>query len=106
MLTGNMARNTFVPSNADRGMNRREDGLDHVFDVDKIARLQAVAVDGRRSPLNHGGNEQGDHAGIRAAWILPGTEDIEETQANGLEAIDRGKGAGVVLAGQFGRRVG
>ena len=81
-------------------------GLDGVVDVTEVAAGFAIAVDIHRLILDHGVDPFRDDRRIGAVGVLPLTEDIEVTQADGLEAVGAGEDVGVKFVDQFGNGIG
>ena len=61
--------------------------LDGVVDVAEVARLLAVAVDGRRAPLQRRRDEVRDDRRVLRLRILARAEDVEVAQRHRLEAV-------------------
>ena len=80
--------------------------VDDVGDVGEVARLLAVAVDGRRPSVEQRRREQRDHARVGRRGILPRAEHVEVADADGLEAVEPGEHPQVLLAHQLLQRVG
>ena len=72
-----------------------------IGDKGKISRLLTIAKDCRSLSPPQGIYKQGDHCGIWPIWPLSGTENIEVSQADGRQPVDRVKSAEIVLTGQL-----
>ena len=86
-----------------RGRLQAEAG--DILHVGEIARLFAIAENRRRAPLEQAGHKNGEDARIGARRVLPRAIDVEETQADGLEAKALREHRAVVLAHQLLQRV-
>ena len=71
-----------------RRLARAQHAVDDVGDVGEVARLLAVAVDGRPAPGDERGRKQRDDAGVRRARILPRSEHVEVADDHRLEAVE------------------
>ncbi len=92
-----------------RGSRRRcgaERRVHDVGDVGEVARLLAVAEDDRPSALDRKPHEARHHAAVLRRRVLTRTEHVEVPQRHGLEPIDGGESARVLLGGQLGHGVG
>ena len=80
--------------------------MHHVGHEREIARLQAVAVDHRTLPAEHGRDEQRNDGRVGAVGVLPRSEDVEVADADRLETIGGREGLAIILGGQLGGPVG
>ncbi len=87
-------------------IGRQQIGPNHVLHVDKIAALLAVAINYRRLAPQHPGDKDWNNRGILGTRVLPGPEDVEVTQADGIEVIELAENLAVLLGGQFLGAVG
>src|SRR5215471_18325668 len=76
--------------------------LNHIANVGEIARLQAVAKDDGSFTRRHQAREDSNDAGIRAIGALARAEDVEETQAHGLDSERGGEGLHILFACKLG----
>src|SRR5438874_4036551 len=83
----------------------REVGDGDVTDVQHVARLVAVAVDGERLAFDHPAGEDGHHAAFLRGEVLARAVDVGVAQARVREAEGPMKGAEVLLEGQLARAV-
>src|SRR6266545_2150482 len=65
-----------------------QNAVDDVGDVGEIARVLAVAVNGRLTGVAERADEERDDAGVGRRWILPRTEDVEVADRDRLEAVE------------------
>jgi len=86
----------------DAWRGRRQDvGGDDVVDIGKVARLFAVAENGRLLVVEDAVNKFRDDDGVFVVKGLSGAEDVEVPQADGLDAEVFGKDAAIVFAGEL-----
>ena len=62
-------------------------GQDDVADGAEVARRGPVAEDHRVLSAPHGVDPSRDHGGVGAVGVLPGPEDVEVAEPDGLEAV-------------------
>src|SRR5262249_54521045 len=80
--------------------------LGDVFDISEVARLLTIAMNGGRRLRDEVLHEKTQDAGIRAAGVLAGAVDVEETQRYRLQAKAGVKHRGVIFAHELLHRVG
>ena len=78
-------------------------GIDRVAHEGEVARLAAVAVDGRGSLLRRGLDEERHDGRVLGAGRLPRPEDVEEAKRHRLQTVGRIEGLDVSLAGRLRR---
>ena len=84
---------------------RRDVGHRHVADVEHVAGLVPIAVDGDRLALDHPARKDGDHATFLGDKVLPRTVDVGVAK-RGVAKVERPlKGAEVLLERELARAV-
>src|SRR5256885_8453102 len=86
VVHGDRDAGTDVVGAAVAALQCREVGDGDVTDVQHVARLAAVAVDGDRLALDHPAGEDGNHAAFLRGEVLARAVDIGVAQARGREA--------------------
>ena len=87
------------------GRGGEGEGADDILHVDEIARLLPVAEDADRFAAHGLLDEDRDGGGVGGLRVLAGTEDIEETERGGRQAVFASEQLEVVLPVQFRHRV-
>ena len=85
-----------------RGKSQRRG---HVGNVNEVARLEPIAEDRRVAAGRERRGEDRDDARVGTVRALAGTEDVEEPQADGFQAVGVREGLAVELAREFRGRV-
>lgn len=83
-----------------------EVGLDDILDISEVAALLAIAIDATLLTADEQLDELGDDGCVGSVGILTATEDIEISQAIGVEAIVTCVLLGPLLIGALGDGIG